>query len=404
MPKKKAEGGAGGGGGAEKKAKTADAEHPMDTSGVLQAAKDGASAKFAGLLQSQTHLSFEDFNSLPPGRTFGVVHQIAFHGDRAALEAILTAHPRVDLKMLTKDGKTAEEVAVEEGADASFLGFLRDCVRRQSVHELVSAAQAGEWEKFSALLASSSVVAAELNTVPIGRKWGVIHQLSYWGEEGVLQTLVADHPTLDLELKTEDDAPQTPLDIAQGRGHKAYCAALQGLLKGATSTKASAVLTGGAEKGGAAAKGGATKGGEGGKGDSKGAKGGAAAAGAGPTAPAASSAPAAKAAKAANKASVQAASSTSGGAGEGSKQLAAPAAAKKTAKTAKAAKVTAVQWDGNTSLTFVGRQHVSNFLGSTYHPMRRRRGVVWARCCLPPLAEAAVVLWTGQQGLKQDPP
>jgi hypothetical protein len=33
-------------------------------------------------------------------------------------------------------------------------------------------------------------------------------------------------------------------------------------------------------------------------------------------------------------------------------QLAAPAAAKKTAKTAKAAKVTAVQWDGNTSLTF----------------------------------------------------
>jgi len=67
---------------------------------------------------------------------------------------------------------------------------------------------------------------------------------------------------------------------------------------------------------------------------------------------AASSAPAAKAAIWANKASVQAASSTSGGAGEGSKQLAAPAAAKKTAKTATAAKVTAVQWDGNTSLTF----------------------------------------------------
>ena len=280
MPKKKAEaGGAGGGGGAEKKAKTADAEHPIDSSGVLQAVKDGAFDKFAKLLKSQTHLSFEDFNSLPPGRTFGVVHQIAFHGNRAALEAILTAHPRVDLKMLTKDGKTAEEVAVEEGTDASFLGFLRDCMRRQGVHELVSAAQAGEWEKFSALLASSSVVAAELNTVPIGRKWGVIHQVSYWGEEGVLQTLVADHPTLDLELKTEDDAPQTPLNIAQDRGHKAYCAALVGLIKSATRTKASAALTGGAEKGGAAAKGGAAKGG---KGNSKGAKGGAAAACAGP--------------------------------------------------------------------------------------------------------------------------
>ncbi len=243
---------------------------------MLQAAKNGAFAKFAKLLKSQTHLSFEDLNSLPPGRTFGVLHQITFHGDRAALEALLTAQPRVDLKMLNKDGKTAEEVAVEEGADASFLGFLRDCVRRQSVHELVSAVQAGEWEKFSALLASSGVVAAEL-----------------------------DHPTRDLELKTEEDVPQTPLDIAQGRGHKAYCAALQGLLKSATSTKTSAALTGGAEQGGAAAidrpfivllllyrnkiyKGGAAKGGKGGKGDSKVAKGGATAEGAGPTAPAAS--------------------------------------------------------------------------------------------------------------------
>ena len=89
----------------------------------------------------------------------------------------MTAHPRVDLKMLTKDGKTAEEVAVEEGADASFLGFLRDCLRRQNVQELVSAARDGEWEKFSALLASSSVVTADLNTVPIGRKMGVIHQV-----------------------------------------------------------------------------------------------------------------------------------------------------------------------------------------------------------------------------------
>ena len=113
----------------------ADAEHPIDSSGVLKAAKDGDFPKFLKLLKIQTHLSFEDFNSLPPGRSFGVLHQIAFHGNRAALEALLTAHPRVDLKMLTKDGKTAEEVAVEEQADASFLGFLRDCVRRQNLQD-----------------------------------------------------------------------------------------------------------------------------------------------------------------------------------------------------------------------------------------------------------------------------
>jgi hypothetical protein len=125
--------GGGGSGSRPKKAKTADAQHPIDASGVLQAAKDGSFAKFAALVKSQTYLSFEDFNSLPPGRTFGVLHQIAFHGSSAALQALLTAHPRVDLKMLSKDGKTAEEVAVEEGADASFLGFLRECVRRQSM-------------------------------------------------------------------------------------------------------------------------------------------------------------------------------------------------------------------------------------------------------------------------------
>ena len=65
------------------------------------------------------------------------MHQVAFHGNRGALEALLTAHPRVDLKMLTKVWKTPEEVAVEEGADALFLGFLRDCVRRQNLQEIV---------------------------------------------------------------------------------------------------------------------------------------------------------------------------------------------------------------------------------------------------------------------------
>ena len=109
---------------------------------MLQAAKDGFFPKFAKLLKSQKHLSFEDFNSLPPGRTFGVLHQIAFHGNRNALEALLNAHPRVDLKFLTKDGKTAEEVAVEEdaggGSHALFLDFLRECVRRQSKQEAVT--------------------------------------------------------------------------------------------------------------------------------------------------------------------------------------------------------------------------------------------------------------------------
>ena len=83
MPKKKAVGGAGEAAGgaaggtsssapAAKKAKTADAQHPIDASGVLQAAKDGLFTKFEALLTSQTHLSFEDFNSLPPVFVLGL--------------------------------------------------------------------------------------------------------------------------------------------------------------------------------------------------------------------------------------------------------------------------------------------------------------------------------------------
>ena len=163
----------------KKKAKSDGAQHPIDASGVLQAIKNGDFASFEALLGSQTQLSFDDFNSLPPGRTFGVVHQIAYHGNRGALETLLAAHPRADLKMLTKDGKTVEEVAVEEGADQPFLDYVRECVRRQSVQELVNAARDGEWEKFDVLLAGSGVGAPELNAVPSGRIWGVLHQVCW---------------------------------------------------------------------------------------------------------------------------------------------------------------------------------------------------------------------------------
>ena len=108
---------------------------------MLQAVKDGSFATFEALPESQSKHSFEDFNSLPPGCHFGVIHQIATHGNRAALQALLTAHPRVDLKMLTKDGKTEEEVAVEQGADASCLAFLRKCVRRQTLEETLETLQ-----------------------------------------------------------------------------------------------------------------------------------------------------------------------------------------------------------------------------------------------------------------------
>jgi hypothetical protein len=70
-----------------KKGETADAQHPIDASDVLQAVKDGSFTTFETLLESQKKLSFEDFNSLPPDRNFGVIHQLATHGNRASLQA-----------------------------------------------------------------------------------------------------------------------------------------------------------------------------------------------------------------------------------------------------------------------------------------------------------------------------
>jgi hypothetical protein len=52
-----------------------------------EAVKDGSFTTFETLLESQKKLSFEDFNSLPPDRNFGVIHQLATHGNRASLQA-----------------------------------------------------------------------------------------------------------------------------------------------------------------------------------------------------------------------------------------------------------------------------------------------------------------------------
>lgn len=102
------------------------AQQPLDASGVLQAAKDGDWPEFTALLASQSQLTFDDFNSLPPARSFGVVHQICYHGCVEALRELMIAHPQVDLTMLTEDGRTVTQVAEEAGASSGFLATLRE--------------------------------------------------------------------------------------------------------------------------------------------------------------------------------------------------------------------------------------------------------------------------------------
>ena len=221
-------------------------QHPIDSSGVLHAAKFGEWPQFRQRLEESAEaLTFENFNELPP-RSFGVIHQIAFHGNdeaRVALEFLLEMHPRVDLKMKTKDGQTVLDVAQGEGANASFLGYLNQRLLSQSHHELINKARDGVWPAFLHQLQSSTPVIPEenINTVPAGRLWGVIHQVSYWGNSEVLETLLATYPSLDLELATNEEAAQLPSDIAIGRGHADFAAAIKSKIN--ENTKPTSLVT-----------------------------------------------------------------------------------------------------------------------------------------------------------------
>ena len=97
-------------------------------SGVLHAAKFGKWPQFRQKLEESAEvLTFENFNKLPPGRSFGVIHQIGFQGNddaRVVLVFLLEMHPRVNLKMKTKDGQTVLDEAQGEGANTSFLDYL----------------------------------------------------------------------------------------------------------------------------------------------------------------------------------------------------------------------------------------------------------------------------------------
>ena len=219
----------------QKNGAAAAAQHPIDASGVLQAAKEGDWASFSSLLASQSQLTSADFNELPPGRTFGVLHQICYHGSASALQELLAAHSRVDFTMLTKDGQTATQVAEAAGASPEFLDALRRATDTQHTHSLVNLARDGEWDEFHARMDEFGVGADVFGVVPAGRTWGVVHQIAYWGEDDVLTAVLQKYPELDLSVETAEDACQTAVDIALGHGHSAFAARLRSLLSSAAT-------------------------------------------------------------------------------------------------------------------------------------------------------------------------
>jgi len=222
--------------GSQHKRKLESLEHPIDATGILQAAKIGQWHVFnKHLANPSIPLTSNDFNELPPGRTYGVLHQIAYHRHLPALTGLLLAHPLVDLKLRTKDGQTALEVAEEQRGGEKTSDFLEQLRERQEVqthHELVNKARDGKWLELFKQLETEPLPIETINAVPPGRTWGILHQICYWGRLDILNRLLTMFPDLDLEVDTDEEAAvQEPTDIAIGRGHTDFVTALQAKLE-----------------------------------------------------------------------------------------------------------------------------------------------------------------------------
>ena len=147
-------------------------ESSIEASGVLQAALDGSFDVFQALLLSQSQLSCKDFNTLPLSQNLGVVHMISLHRNCDALKALVLAHPRVDLQMLTRDGQTAEGLVMARALgsaaplqeDETFLALLREHVRYQVARQPREAGSHGDAREILEVLCTGLWAASQQST------------------------------------------------------------------------------------------------------------------------------------------------------------------------------------------------------------------------------------------------
>eukprot|EP00931_Biecheleriopsis_adriatica_P115098 TRINITY_DN90935_c0_g1_i1.p1 TRINITY_DN90935_c0_g1~~TRINITY_DN90935_c0_g1_i1.p1 ORF type:complete len:783 (+),score=232.79 TRINITY_DN90935_c0_g1_i1:85-2433(+) len=92
---------------------------------VIDAAKEGKWERTFELLAASDHPE-QLVNLRPAVRQYGVLHQAAFHGDIEVLRRLLEDF-KANVKLLTKDGKTALEIA-EESKQESAAKYLEACI------------------------------------------------------------------------------------------------------------------------------------------------------------------------------------------------------------------------------------------------------------------------------------
>lgn len=159
-----------------------------------------------------------DVNVIPEPRSFGVLHQIAYHGPIEVLhELFRIPHVTVDMTLRTNDseGKTALEVAEENGRSEGMLDEFQTLT-------LAEAAKRQNWVLLEELMRSSN--AANVNVVHPLKHWGVIHHIAYRGTPEVLNICFTNNgiiPDLNLRTRVTDSQAsagqigETAADIAR---------------------------------------------------------------------------------------------------------------------------------------------------------------------------------------------
>ncbi|KAK3249791.1 hypothetical protein CYMTET_40798 [Cymbomonas tetramitiformis] len=161
---------------------------------LLDLAKAGEWDSMLQMLRANKKL---DLNVIPEPRSFGVLHQIAYHGPIEVLHDLFRIpHVTVDMTLRTKgsEEKTALEVAEESGRSEGVLNEFQTLT-------LAEAAKRQDWVLLEELMQTAD--AANVNVVHPLKHWGVIHHIAYHGTSEVLNDCFTRNGIIpDLNLKT----------------------------------------------------------------------------------------------------------------------------------------------------------------------------------------------------------
>lgn len=213
---------------------------------VLDMAKWGDWSSVLSALQAEPGLAA----ARPRVRRFALLHHAAFWGNVEVVQELLETYS-VPPGQLTKDGKTAIEVAREPLAQQQERGQWRDpakCeevvrlllgVQEDQLHQLLSQARdcgnlPETWASIFAQLEQCPGLA--LAPTPAARKFGLLHHAAHWGNLEAVQTLVRKYYVSPL-LRTKDG--EHAAEVARKQGHEAVAAFLRRSEKGTPAASSS---------------------------------------------------------------------------------------------------------------------------------------------------------------------